>query len=801
VRTRSLITLSRSSITVAALLFTSECRYGPDTSPIDEQPLRVAPAALDFGTVYVGATKSLTVEVVNPNAVGLSVATASPPQFGAAPFEVGAGSDFPETVSFSPTEAGTFAGVLTLADAGVQVTGVGLAVPPCTPSDACRIANFDLDAGRCVETALADGTDCTASRACFAQAQCVDGTCLGSLTTCDDGDPCTVDVCGTTGCGHVEGLTSCPAPTDPCLAPSCDRDAGCGFVPVPDGTACGSRDCHTALVCIAATCVSRPVPQNQSCVEVVAGRPEGAGFTDGFGFDARFGRILRLVTDPAGNVWVTDWENDELRRISPAGEVTTVAGQRGMTRIVDGFGTAASLAGPWEPAIDPLGNIVFADLNRLRKATPAGLVVTWIGGRSFVVDGIGLDAGLDNPIGLTSGANGEFWMLDGHAGVSLRHVSAEGEVISQGPVPCGQGDFCDIAWTQGSIFVSSLDAGVYRRDPDGTYSKFWSGWGVRCIAASSEGHIALVRSPSTLILGLDAGQVAQLDSQDVNEIAAYGYRSWVVVVRNDDPILADGPRVVVLNEDGGTRILAGPDWPLSPQIPITYGVAASSAGDIFVLDDQGVEKVAGPNIVLWADPNETNYLDLAILAGDRLVVSDFAAPWLITAQNSGMPLALPTAGALDARGDLLATAFGGSLRLWWFSSDGGVQLVVDGGASSFGATDIALDDDSGVFFSSSHMVQHISADGTITDVAGGPNSDDLDGPGSAARFGRTTGLARAAGGDLYVADSLNFSVRRVTPANDVTTVVRLADQPTRLFVEDGGSVLVTVPGAVLRVHP
>jgi hypothetical protein len=780
----------------AALWLSSGCRCGPDTSTVDEQPLRVTPAALDFGSVYAGGSRSLGIDVVNPNAVGLSVTSLPPPPFGAAPFNVGAGSDYLETIVFAPTDAGTFSGIVILGDAGVEVTGVGLAVPPCSPSDACHASAFDLNAGKCVETSLPDGTDCAASRACFAQAQCMGGVCLGTLTTCDDGNPCTTDVCGVDGCGHVDGLFACPESLNPCLVPSCDPDAGCGFVPVPDGTVCGDRSCQSALVCINAACVMRAAPQTQGCTDVVAGNPESSGNADGFGHNARFSYVgIRLAVDAAQTVWLTDYANGLLRKVTPAGEVITIAGSR-PTALQDGFGPNAGLQNPQDLAVDATGDIVFWDTFTWRRATRQGLVVTWLGTKvnmPTTIDGVGAAASVGQVEGITLGGDTLFTLeLDeNNARVVLRSISTLGEIVtlrSLGPPV----DNYRLAYAQGALFIASSGQGV-DRFVGGASVRFWSGMGMQRIAASPAGELAISRGYDLLVLAPDAGVQATWASatNTILDVAPYAPGRWVVALRDDS---SNTPRLAII-DDAGTTLLAGPDWPL-PDVdgPIATsglldpdGITTGLGGDIFVFERLGVRRIGDGQITTWWQQPPLNR-DLATLASGAILATLPSSVIALTGVDAGVVWAPAlSCSGLDVRGAEVAASCYDGIHTWVDVGTG-----QDAGVIRFfgGPDDIALEDDGGFLGLSRQGVNAIGPDGgltLLTPLADGGNT--------------ATRLARLPGGDLFVADPETSSIYRVTASGTVTTVVTLADRPTNLTVEDGGTLLVTVPDAVLRVYP
>jgi sugar lactone lactonase YvrE len=114
-------------------------------------------------------------------------------------------------------------------------------------------------------------------------------------------------------------------------------------------------------------------------VSVFAGNGQ-QGATDGPGSLAAFYYPNSLALDAAGNVYVADGINNTIRKITPAGVVSTLAGN-GTAGNLDGTGAAASFNGPAGLAVDATGNVYVADANNntIRKITPAGVVTTFAG--------------------------------------------------------------------------------------------------------------------------------------------------------------------------------------------------------------------------------------------------------------------------------------------------------------------------------------------------------------------------------------------------------------------------------------
>lgn len=137
------------------------------------------------------------------------------------------------------------------------------------------------------------------------------------------------------------------------------------------------------------------------------------GYSDGNGTAAKFGAPFGVACDAQSNVYVADRANSRIRKISPAGEVTTLAGS-GTLGLAEGTGTAASFRGIWGIAVDSRGNVFVCDgeNHRIRKITPQGVVSTYAGTVTGFADGPAPNAQFNNPTGIGIDRNGAIYVAD-----------------------------------------------------------------------------------------------------------------------------------------------------------------------------------------------------------------------------------------------------------------------------------------------------------------------------------------------------------------------------------------------------
>ena len=205
-----------------------------------------------------------------------------------------------------------------------------------------------------------------------------------------------------------------------------------------------------------------------------------SGSTDGQGTAASFGDAVSLAVDDSGNIYVADQYNNKIRKITSKGLVSTLAGST-TSGNSDGQGTAARFNQPAGIALDTSGNIYVADAfnNKIRKITPGGLVTTLAGsGIGGGIDGQGTSASFDYPTGLAVDDSGNIYVAD-QFNNEIRKITSGGLVSTfAGSITYGNTDGQGVAAsfyypaavaldTSGNIYVADAQNNEIRKITSG----------------------------------------------------------------------------------------------------------------------------------------------------------------------------------------------------------------------------------------------------------------------------------------------------------------------------------------------
>ena len=160
------------------------------------------------------------------------------------------------------------------------------------------------------------------------------------------------------------------------------------------------------------------------------------GNTDGTGTAAAFSSISGMTVDSSGNLYVADTGNNNIRKITSSGVVSTFAGSAtagsGTSGSTNGTGTAATFNKPASLAFDSSGNLFVSEFGNhmIRKITSAGVVTTFAGSTTNgSADGTGIAASFWNPIGIVIDSKDSIYVVDQHNNM-VRKITSAGIVTT-----------------------------------------------------------------------------------------------------------------------------------------------------------------------------------------------------------------------------------------------------------------------------------------------------------------------------------------------------------------------------------
>ncbi|HET7536339.1 MAG TPA: hypothetical protein VFJ90_07790, partial [Candidatus Didemnitutus sp.] len=456
-----------------------------------------------------------------------------------------------------------------------------------------------------------------------------------------------------------------------------------------------------------------------------------------------------VAVDSSGNLYVADTSNQTIRKITPAGAVTTFVGQAGNPGVVNDTGAAARFNAPEGPTVDSAGNIYVADLNgqTIRKITPAGVVTTVAGiaGTAGSGNGTGTAASFNAPSGVAVDKDGNLYVADTDNRV-IRKITSAGVVTTFAGTmgTAGNADGTGTAATfnrprgvavdsGGNVYVADYFSNTIRKITSAGVVTTLAGKAGTAGSADGTGTDATFNTPAAVAADSSGNvYVADQVNHTIRKITSGG----VVTTLAGSPGAAGSA-----DGTGAAARFFAPS-----------GICADSSGNLYVTDyyNHTVRKVTSAGVVttIAGTGGVHGSIDGT---GVALYPSTFFNPSSLVVDGSGNIYIADT-------GNQVIRKMSVSGAVTTFAGRVGIPGFIDGTSTTatfYGPSGVTIGMAGNVYVtdSSAHTIRQISPTGAVTTFAGSPGGiGSADGNGSAATFDTPNNIAADSIGNLYVAD-------------------------------------------------
>ena len=518
-------------------------------------------------------------------------------------------------------------------------------------------------------------------------------------------------------------------------------------------------------------------------VQTIAGSGKGAAGDNGPATNALFNLPRNIALDSQGNIYINDYNNNRIRKISAAdGTIKTIAGSGVCCSSPDGgLATAAYLVtGP--VTTDPPGNVYVFDFvtNRVRRVTQGGILQTYAGDGHEGFAGDGDSAGLarfSGVAGLSTDSQNNLYVADAN-NERIRVVSPGGSITTV----AGSGHFAgDGAAATSALLhrpqavVSAADGSIYFTDTANH----------RIRKIGTDGKISTIAGTGAPGFGGDGGPAAQAVLYFPDSLTIDSAGNLLFVDQNQLRVRKITPAGVITTVAGNGNLAYSVDGSgaLSSGFAYITGIAADSTGNIFVSEEVAnrIKKITpAGGLSTYAGSSGSNFGSASGFGfggdGQSAGQAVFAYPG---------PLAVDPAGNLYISDTLnyrirRVDATVGTITT--IAGNGKCCYAGDGAKATAAQVDplgMIADANGGLWITDPLGVRYIARDGSINRISGGSDygfaGDDL-AANANTLYNLPTGIALNPAGEVLLADTHNSRIRKLQP-ND----------PTRMDIVSGNN--------------
>ena len=481
---------------------------------------------------------------------------------------------------------------------------------------------------------------------------------------------------------------------------------------------------------------------------------------------ARLAYPTFVALDCSGNLYISDTSNNRIRKVTTAGVISTVSGNGSSNYNGDNIpATSASLSVPMGIAFDSAGNLFIADSNnnRVRKITTAGIITTVAGTGAFGFNG-------DGPATSVRLGNPRGIAVD--AGGNVLIADSNNSRIR--------------SVTTGGNMSTVAGTGIFNFNGDGpattTQLNFPSG-----LASDEGGNVLIADTGNNRIRKLSGGSVVTVGGNGTSGFRGDGALATSALLNAPMGMAVDAAGNLFIADSVNNRVRKvsaagvittfagngvsgslGDNGPAtSAQISQPGSVAVAPDGTVYITDCNNRVRKVNPDGVITTFATNSQW-----------VFCSFDYYYYDQISRGGL--------ALDSQGNLfVASTF--SYRVYKITPSGGVSLFA--GTGSFGFTGdggpatsarigepwgIAVDSSDNLYIadSNNNRIRKVTTDGVITTIAGNGTAgfDGDAGPAISAELNFPTSVAFDSAGNLFISDATNYRIRKVGTDGTITTV-------------------------------